>query len=98
MIRMEFNTLTVNSVSKVVFTMALLSPTMVNSVGHGHPVISQYVVYEGKGKIIPKNNFKKISFQNKISITNILPNSEDFTEEEEKIYSEVSKHILRRQL
>lgn len=86
---MEFNLLSVNGISKVAFTMALLSPTVVNSVNHGKTV-AQYVVYRNEEKIVSKATYKKINFQKNINITNILPNSEDFTEEEEEIYSEAA--------
>ena len=52
-------------------------------------MLSQHVIYN-KDKIISKNNYKGISYQKKINLTNILPNSADFTEEEEKIYSEAA--------
>ena len=85
---MEFKFLSVPNVSTFVFTVALLTPSTC-SIDNGQNLLSQHVIYD-KDKIISKNDYKGISYQRKINLTNILPNSEDFTEEEEKIYSEAA--------
>ena len=57
-------------------------------------MLSQHVIYN-KDKIISKNNYKGISYQKKINLTNILPNSADFTEEEEKYIVKQQMLIMR---